>query len=59
MAFTCGQCGYRNSEVKGGGAVPEFGTEVRLKVMSGDDLRRFVFSIIVLFSAVYHNEIIY
>lgn len=40
MAFTCGQCGYRNSEVKGGGAVPEFGTEVRLKVLSGDDLRR-------------------
>jgi zinc finger protein len=42
MAFTCGSCGYRNSEVKGGGAVPELGTEVTLNVTSGDDLKRYV-----------------
>jgi len=29
MAFTCTFCGFRNSEVKGGGAVPSLGTEVR------------------------------
>lgn len=22
MAFTCEQCGYRNNEIKGGGAIP-------------------------------------
>jgi C4-type Zn-finger protein len=28
MAFDCKNCGFRNNEVKGGGAVPTFGTEV-------------------------------
>jgi hypothetical protein len=41
MAFTCSQCGYKNSEVKGGGAVPTFGTEVTLRVTSEADLKRF------------------
>jgi zinc finger protein len=40
MAFSCGSCGYRNSEVKGGGAVPELGTEVKLDVLTTDDLKR-------------------
>lgn len=30
MAFNCTSCGYRNSEVRGGGAVPAKGTEVIL-----------------------------
>jgi hypothetical protein len=40
MAFTCSQCGYKNSEVKGGGAVPTYGTEVTLRVTSAEDLKR-------------------
>ena len=40
MAFNCSACGFRNNEVKAGGAVPDMGTEVTLKVTSGDDLRR-------------------
>jgi len=40
MAFTCSQCGYKNSEVKGGGAVPTLGTEVTLHATSADDLKR-------------------
>ena len=29
MAFDCKSCGFRSSEVKGGGAIPTLGTEVR------------------------------
>ncbi|CAE7717120.1 zpr1, partial [Symbiodinium microadriaticum] len=40
MAFTCSQCGYKNSEVKGGGAVPSMGTQVTLRATSMEDLKR-------------------
>ena len=40
MAFTCSQCGYKNSEVRGGGAVPTLGTEVILRATSEEDLKR-------------------
>jgi hypothetical protein len=40
MAFTCSQCGYKNSEVRGGGAVPTLGTEVTLRATSAEDLKR-------------------
>ena len=40
MAFNCTACGFRNNEVKAGGAVPDKGTEVTLKVTCADDLRR-------------------
>lgn len=40
MAFTCEQCGFRNNEVKGGGAVPTFGTLVTLTVETAEDLKR-------------------
>lgn len=40
MAFDCQQCGYRNSEVKGGGAIPSLGTVVRLTVTCEADLKR-------------------
>lgn len=40
MAFDCKFCGFRTNEVKGGGAVPTFGTEVRLTVTSEEDLKR-------------------
>ena len=29
MAFTCKVCGFRNSDIKAGGAVPTYGTQVR------------------------------
>lgn len=36
MAFDCpnDSCGYRTSEVKGGGAIPDMGKEIRLRVPS-------------------------
>jgi zinc finger protein len=40
MAFTCEGCGFRNNEVKGGGAVPTLGTEVTLLVEGPEDLKR-------------------
>jgi zinc finger protein len=40
MSFVCQFCGVRNSEVKGGGAVPSYGTEVRLLISSEADLKR-------------------
>lgn len=40
MAFDCSFCGFRNNEVKAGGAVPSKGTEVRLVVKDYDDLKR-------------------
>lgn len=41
MSFACKFCGHRNSDVKGGGAVPTFGTEVALKITSEEDLKRY------------------
>ena len=44
MCFSCEQCGYRNSEVRAGGAVPPHGTTLELKADPNDnieeDLRR-------------------
>lgn len=44
MAFSCEKCGFRDVEVKAGGAVPEHGTVITLKLDGGDemavDLRR-------------------
>ena len=40
MAFTCEQCGYKSSEVKAGGAVPTYGTEVTLRATTVADLKR-------------------
>jgi zinc finger protein len=40
MSFTCEYCGFRNNEVKGGGAIPTRGTEVTLIVKSELDLHR-------------------
>jgi zinc finger protein len=35
MAFNCDECGWRNVEVKGGGAVPPFGTITELRYEPG------------------------
>ena len=40
MAFDCESCGYKNSEIRGGGAVPKKGSQITLKVTSTDDLKR-------------------
>ncbi|CAM9368200.1 unnamed protein product, partial [Ectocarpus fasciculatus] len=40
MAFTCDLCGYKNSEIKAGGAVPRQGTTVTLTVNDHKDLTR-------------------
>jgi zinc finger protein len=40
MAFNCKECGFRTNEVKGGGGVPTYGTDVLLSVRSGQDLSR-------------------
>ena len=40
MAFTCDLCGYKNSEIKAGGAVPRMGTTVSLTVNGHQDLTR-------------------
>lgn len=40
MADSCDACGYRNSEVKGGGGVPPKGRRIALAVTTPADLRR-------------------
>lgn len=40
MAFTCDACGYKNSEMKAGGAVPAKGTTVTLNVTNQSDFTR-------------------
>jgi zinc finger protein len=40
MAFDCSSCGYRNSEVKGGGSIPSLGTMVTLCIHNREDLKR-------------------
>lgn len=40
MADSCDACGYRNSEVKGGGGVPPRGRRITLAVTTPADLRR-------------------
>ncbi|CAN0311607.1 unnamed protein product, partial [Ectocarpus sp. 8 AP-2014] len=40
MAFNCESCGFKSSEVKGGGAIPPKGTAYTLEAVSKDDFRR-------------------
>jgi len=40
MAFSCAQCGFRNNDIKAGGAIPTLGTSVTLCVDSAKDLAR-------------------
>ena len=44
MSFLCEECGFKNVEVKGGGAVPDHGTVTKLSVTPGEhhviDMRR-------------------
>jgi zinc finger protein len=40
MASTCDDCGYRNSELKPGGAIPEKGKKITLSVKNITDLSR-------------------
>mmetsp|Transcript_2471 Transcript_2471/g.6478 ORF Transcript_2471/g.6478 Transcript_2471/m.6478 type:complete len:377 (+) Transcript_2471:585-1715(+) len=40
MSMLCENCGYKSSEIKGGGAIPKFGTKVSVKIETTDDLAR-------------------
>lgn len=40
MSLLCDHCGYRSNEIKGGGAIPKFGTKITLSVQNHDDLAR-------------------
>ena len=40
MCLLCEQCGYKSNEIKGGGAIPEFGTKCELYVKDAQDLKR-------------------
>ena len=40
MSFSCAACGYRNAEVKGGGAVPLRGCRATLTCVDEGDLLR-------------------
>ncbi|KAL7536326.1 hypothetical protein ACHAXR_007077 [Thalassiosira sp. AJA248-18] len=40
MCLLCEQCGYKSNEIKGGGAIPEFGTNITLHVRDTRDLKR-------------------
>jgi len=40
MSDSCDVCGYKSSEIKGGGAISERGRAITLHVSEQDDLRR-------------------
>lgn len=40
MSLQCEQCGYKSNDIKGGGAIPQFGTKIKLHVNDGQDLSR-------------------
>mmetsp|Transcript_17079 Transcript_17079/g.36838 ORF Transcript_17079/g.36838 Transcript_17079/m.36838 type:complete len:533 (+) Transcript_17079:1-1599(+) len=40
MCLLCEQCGYKSNEIKGGGAIPRFGTKITLHVKHMQDLAR-------------------
>eukprot|EP00968_Pinguiococcus_pyrenoidosus_P017510 scaffold1744_cov252-Pinguiococcus_pyrenoidosus.AAC.11 len=40
MAYDCENCGYRTNEIKGGGAIPEKGKIITLRVLGPEDMRR-------------------
>ncbi|ODV57847.1 zinc finger-containing protein ZPR1 [Ascoidea rubescens DSM 1968] len=40
MSTVCDHCGYRSNEVKTGGAIPEMGRRITLKVDDPEDLKR-------------------
>jgi zinc finger protein len=40
MSTNCTYCGYRDNEVKSGGAIPDKGKKITLKVEDEDDLSR-------------------
>lgn len=40
MSTNCDRCGYRDNEVKAGGAIPDKGKKIILKVEDEDDLSR-------------------
>lgn len=40
MSFNCDNCGFKDTEVKGGGAIPDLGRRDTLKVVSPEDLVR-------------------
>ena len=40
MSLLCDHCGYKSNEIKGGGAIPKFGTRIILSVKNPDDLQR-------------------
>ena len=40
MSLDCEHCGYKSNEIKGGGAIPKFGTKVMLAVTGPDDFGR-------------------
>lgn len=40
MSTNCNACGYRDNEVKSGGAVSEHGKKITLKVEDAEDLGR-------------------
>ena len=41
--FKCDQCGYKTTEVKGGGGISEKGAKITLTVKNEEDLNRDVF----------------
>ncbi|KAL3693883.1 hypothetical protein R1sor_007534 [Riccia sorocarpa] len=40
MASTCDRCGYRNSELKPGGSIPEKGKKITVRIKNKNDLSR-------------------
>jgi len=40
MSLACDHCGYKSNEIKGGGAIPKYGTKITLEVKYSEDLAR-------------------
>jgi zinc finger protein len=48
MSSNCHDCGYRDNEVKSGGATSEKGRRITLKVEDSEDLSRDILKVLLL-----------
>jgi zinc finger protein len=48
MSTNCDRCGYRDNEIKSGGAISEKGKRITLRVEDTEDLSRDILKVCVL-----------
>lgn len=53
MSTNCHSCGYRDNEIKSGGAIAEKARKITLQVEDDEDLKRDILKVSLSFSLLY------